>query len=267
MPTITDNATRQAYKFKGKTVNVPVHFAVGHTMTEDDARFANRQLASVTGNVLASALNRLANELASKDKPEGYKPTDAERDAALKSITDTQAQEMFDKIYGNYKIGQVVSRDGSSLHDPVTAIARNIAWERVKGLLRTRKIKVSSVKADKKTELVDDMLKRDPSIMETAKAQVGATVPTDGLDDLFAGLEADTSTDSTTEANAGASAAAPNAASTNETNGDTGEGAANPGLAQPANPDVQNSQAPADNGDASGPDGGSPEGGDTASAG
>lgn len=220
MPAINEGAARTAFKSKGRTVGVPSHYAVGHTMDENDVRFANRQLASVLLNVLASALSRKVGDAieanvkarlgegatAEAIKAEVAKATDAEKDAALAAISDADVQAAFDKIYTNYTIGQTVVRDGSSLHDPVQSIANNMAWEKVKELLKKRKIRVNSVKAEKKAQLIADYLKRDPSIMESAKAVFGSTSPTIP-DDMFAGLEVDTTPapagDNTVEGGAG----------------------------------------------------------------
>lgn len=197
MPEIDASGERLPFKFKGKSVNVPVHFKTGHVMSENDAKFGNRQLASVLGNVLVSALNRLVDKkakdnaaLADTDTAKQKNPDGSPKIFTLEDVTDTEVQSMFDAIFSNYEIGVNNNRgDGSGVvHDPATAIANNIAWERIKVLLKGRNIKVGSVKAEKKTELVADMLKRDPSILELAKAQVGASTPTDGLDALFAGL-------------------------------------------------------------------------------
>lgn len=197
MPAIDPAAPRQDYKFKGKKVSVPQHYKTGDVMTENDAKFGNRQLASALGNVLASAINRLVDKktaenakLADTDTAKQKNPDGSPKLFGLDDITDAEAQTMFDTIYGDYEIGVNNRGDGTggAVHDPATAIANNIAWERVKGLLRDRNIKIGSIKADKKTELVADMLRRDPSIMEAAKSQVGAVTPDEGLDSLFAGL-------------------------------------------------------------------------------
>lgn len=181
------------YKFKGHTVQVPVWYSEGHVMDADDARFANRQLASVNGNILASAIARLlANRQEEMDKlpdtvddgngnlianPAVVWTADGKRaQLGADTLSGDEVQSMFDDIFGRYEIGKANNRgDGSSIHDPVESIARNMAWELgVKPLLRAQGFKINEVKADKKNELVDQYLDAFPNIRETAKAQFEA---------------------------------------------------------------------------------------------
>lgn len=234
---IDEAVARLPYKFKGKAVQVPTYFPVGHTLTENEAKFANRQLASVTGNVLASALNRLVDKktedngkLADTDSAKAKDADGKAKVFTIADVTDTEAQALFDAIWTRYEPGVTATRDGSSVHDPVEAIANNIAWERIKVQLKARNIRVGSVKAEKKAELVKALRDKDPTILETAKAQV-ATIPPDTFsDDMFAGLPVGEATETGTETSAGGE----DNAAASETGGPATEGTPeNPGEATP----------------------------------
>jgi hypothetical protein len=154
MPAIQPDAARIAYKFKGKTVQVPHYFTTGQALNEMEARFAQRQLASVTGNVLSSAITRKvakmneANAALPDSAPEGTDPQpgvnvrrlaapaddgsvptetikgkdgtpDVTRPASYNytesDIDEATAQSMFDAIFTDYEIGANNNRgDGES---------------------------------------------------------------------------------------------------------------------------------------------------------
>lgn len=187
MPAIDPATPTLPFKFKGRTVNIPQIVKTGDSLTENHAKFFNRQLASVTGNVLSSALARLVETKNDATKPGYIKKPDGTT-YTIEDVTDTEAQAMYDAIFTRYEPGVTATRDGSSLHDPVQSIANNMAWERIKMSLKARNIKVASVKPEKKAELIGALLTRDPSILEAAKAQVASVATTEGLDDMFAGL-------------------------------------------------------------------------------
>jgi len=191
------------YKFVGHIVQVPLHFSEGQALTALEARFANRQLASTVGNVFASAIKRLVaakqTEADALDDDAydaaGYSRDEAGNRIPLDStaIDEATAQSTFNSIYDGYEIGANNNRgDGTAKeHDPVEAIARNMAWEMVKGLLKKANRKVNSVKADKKNELVDAYLEKFPAIRLGAQAQWDAAQAADVSDvDFDLGEEA-----------------------------------------------------------------------------
>lgn len=187
MPAIDSATPTLPFKFKGRTVNIPQIVKTGDSLTENHAKFFNRQLASVTGNVLSSALARLV-ETKNDTTKEGYVAKPDGTPYTIEDVSDADAQAMYDAIFTRYEPGVTATRDGSSLHDPVESIANNMAWERIKVSLKARNIKVASVKPEKKAELIGQLRTRDPSILEAAKAQVASVATTEGLDDMFAGL-------------------------------------------------------------------------------
>lgn len=250
MPKINPDAPRIAYKFKGKTVQVPHYFTTGQALDEMEARFAQRQLASVTGNVLSSAITRKiakmneANAALTDDtrrlaaaNEDGTIPqekfttkdaagveTTVERPASYvyteTDIDEPTAQAMFDEIFASYEIGANNNRgEGEgSVHDPVESIARNMAWEiGVKPLLKDKGFKLNAVTAELKAKLVGQYLDQYPSLRETAKVQFdnARKVTTGDLDSIIASMSTPAaSTEATTpdDANAGTEGESPSPA-------------------------------------------------------
>lgn len=196
MVQFSPDAARLSYKFKGKSITAPVIFATGHALTELEAKWANKQAHSVMGNVLASALDAAAAKALIDAKPEAerkdYEPSKDDRNAWIAALADTKAQETFDKILADYELGAARSRGEGVSRDPATSVARNMAWERIKMLLAKKGIAANSIKAEKRNQLIDQMLEKDPSIMETAKSVVSADSASDGMDDILEGLGNDT---------------------------------------------------------------------------
>lgn len=184
MPKIAEDAARHQYKFKGHVVTIPEVVRPGEPLTENIARFINRQFATVIGNSLGSQITRLVDAAQAEEnkKPEG------ERQTLGADFLDTaEVQKMADELVTNYELG--VNNRGSGVssgpRDPVQSIADNIAWERIKARLIASNYKINSVKAEKRRELIASLLEKDPSIMVQAKAayeSTAADAAVDGLD-------------------------------------------------------------------------------------
>ncbi len=238
------------FKFKGHTVKVPQPAKEGGVLTANEAKFFNRSIASVTGNIFASAVNRALKKLTDANaKPltdalalKADDPTRAAAIAAAEANTsilrypadheDTalrgkpyvytqedlsadDANKMFAAIIEGFEPGVTSVRGEGIARDPIESIADNIAWERIKVRLGKAKIKVSSVTKDKKEELIDQLHKLDPSIMETAKSIYEGNTKDEGVDAMLAGI-------GTPETPAGADTTAGDASDTNTVTG--GEG-------------------------------------------
>lgn len=186
---LTDATPKAAFKFKGYDINVAQPFTEGQTLDANLTKFINRQLASVTGNIFASAVNRL---LAKAQEAENEKAKTENRAAKTLALTDAlsaaDAQAMFDKIMADYEPGVQSERGEGIARDPVETLANNIAWERIKQRLKAKNIKVNSVSTEKRAEFIKQLREKDPSILVQAKAAVGGEAPTDGLDDLLGDL-------------------------------------------------------------------------------
>jgi hypothetical protein len=181
------------YKFVGHNVDVPLHFSPDRPLSENEARFANRQLASVTGNILASAVKRLVE--AEQAKQDALADDDAnvlrDADGKRRAVTATDldgdtVRARFAEIFEGYEIGVNNNRgDGTAnVHDPVESMARNMAWEiGVKPLLKAKGHKLNDIKADVKNRLIDQYLEAGDAgtngainLRAVAKAQFDAGV-------------------------------------------------------------------------------------------
>jgi hypothetical protein len=203
MPAINSELPRVPYKFKGYSLDVPTHFKVGDVLDENTARFANRQLASVTGNIFASAINRALTKAQNEENEKAKTENRAPKELALSDVvSNDQAKQVFEAIFTDYEPGVASERGEGIARDPVETIATTMAWERIKERLKALKIKVSSINAEKKAELVKQLWDMDPSIMETAKAVYAGNDKQAGMDALFANLGTDTAAAPTADANA-----------------------------------------------------------------
>lgn len=113
-------------------------------------------------------------------------PMDSERKAAIKAKAEENIQDMYDgktKITGETKAKPV---KGAVMTEAMR-LARNL----VKDWMKSNKIKISTVKASQITKAAQDMLKNDPSIIETAKANLAARAAAPIQVDLSALIHAD----------------------------------------------------------------------------
>ncbi len=113
-------------------------------------------------------------------------PNEAERKAAIKAKAEENIQEMYDgktKITGETKAKPV---NGAVMTEAMR-LARNL----VKDWMKSKKIKISTVKASQITESAKVMLNNDPSIIETAKANLAARANVPIKVDLSALIHAD----------------------------------------------------------------------------
>lgn len=194
MPKIAKDAARHQYKFKGHVVTIPEVVRPGEPLTENIARFVNRQFATAIGNSLGSQITRLvdAAQVEENKKPEGERQT-----LGADYLATDEVQKMADELVTNYELGVNNRGSGgaSGPRDPVQSIAENIAWERIKARLSASNFKINSVKAEKRRELITSLLEKDPSIMVQAKAayeSTAADAAVDGLD--LSGLPEETPT-------------------------------------------------------------------------
>lgn len=124
-----------------KPFNVEPRYAVGHTLTENEAAVLNQTL-----------YENLRNNFAKQAKAGA-------------------SQEDFDKYAAAYQFGVRVGGGGST-RDPVQAQAIAIAKDRVKAQIAKLGKKISDFSAAKLTELAQALIAKDPQITELAKARV-----------------------------------------------------------------------------------------------
>jgi hypothetical protein len=134
---------------------------------------------------LLQGLKVLAERAMSKITKEAY-PQEAERKAAIKA----KAEDNIDKMYR----GEVKITGKAAAEKPKGAVmteAMRLARNLVKDWMKSKKIKISTVKASQITKAAQDMLGNDPSIIETAKANLVARTSHPIKMDLSALIAAD----------------------------------------------------------------------------
>ena len=198
MPQVNPNLPTAQYKFMGQTVTIPANWKEGDTLSAPHAKFINRQLASVVGNLLGGSIRKKLEELqkAEEAKPEAERrkdPTDPTKPYVF-TVADLDpgfAQAETDRIFAAYEPGVTAARGGGggSVHDPVQSIADGIAWEKVKERLAAKNVPINRVKADKRRELVAQYHEKFPGILEQARAifAAQAQAPKEGEDDFDIG--------------------------------------------------------------------------------
>lgn len=201
-----ESAPRHEFKFKGVSVQVPFTFTEGHALTENEARFMNRTLASVIGNLTGSKISATIEALVKGDKDKGVAPLsreDATAQALANGADGKSWQTIFDEKFAEYELGVNNRAEGSGqVIDPVAKLARQIADGEVRKLLKGKNIPFKKVQGEVFAKLVSDYVDQNPWVSALAKTQVEAIQAqsaTPSSDDLFAGLdlgsEDETSTD------------------------------------------------------------------------
>lgn len=200
MPRIADTAERHAFKFKGVDISAPFVYAPGHVLTDNEAKFINRQLVSTIGNILAGALTAQVKKLVDGD-PKATPPIPglSQEDALAKSITDGPGegkswQEFYDAKFADYEPGVNNRGEGTgAVQDPVAKLANSIAGDKVKELLKAKNIPFARVRGEPFAKLVAQYVEKNAWVSELAKVQIeaikasGAEAP--ATDDLFEGVD------------------------------------------------------------------------------
>lgn len=112
----------------------------------------------------------IAERAMSKITKEAY-PDEAQRKAAIAAKAEKNIQDMYDgktKISGQTK--SKASKTDKAVHTEAMRLARNL----VKDAMKANKIKISTVKASEITRVATQYVEQNPSILETAKANLAA---------------------------------------------------------------------------------------------
>jgi len=134
---------------------------------------------------LMQGLKVLAERAMSKITKEAY-PNEAER----KAVIHAKATDNIDKMYR----GDVKITGKASAEKPKGAVmteAMRLARNLVKDFMKSKKIKISTVKASEITKAAGVLLGQDPSIIETAKANLAARAKQPITVDLSSLIHAD----------------------------------------------------------------------------
>lgn len=197
MPKPYENAPTVSRTFADVTVSVPAVFAPGHSLTPNEAKWANTMVGTVVGNAFGS---RVRN---------GIKALDAERKAAHKAktydgplgedgkpapatVTDVFADPIaeFTTLYESYELGAGRAMgEGKSATDPVGALVRTLASAEIKRriLSKGRKVKefmdakvtVDGEEISAFSNLVNQFITAHPELEDTARAQLEALASSD----------------------------------------------------------------------------------------
>lgn len=168
MPQFVQSGPRINLKVNGLALTAPAPFASGHTLTDLEASFLNRQVATAVANPIPKFIK------------DGGKGAD---DASLESVEALQL--FYDTRYAAYELGASNRGSGeSNIHDPVMLEARKIAAIKVNEILASKGVSVSKAKSTKvqyegaevsaHSKFVSQMIEANPGIMDTARAQVEA---------------------------------------------------------------------------------------------
>ena len=154
MPSFTPDTPVGNYKILGMSLTIPHVFAEGHTLTANEAKFVNRQLASVTvngyGGDVRRALSKIdsAREKAFEDKTYSGptttvkikgKDTQVPSPATYSDLTDWDHQSRLNEKFAEYELG-VSNRGGAGGggSDPLEALIERLATSMVKDLLKSK---------------------------------------------------------------------------------------------------------------------------------
>ena len=159
----TDVASEASVSETSTIITVAIKNGAGNVDVD-----VSRLPIDVYREALMQGLKVIAERAMSKLTKEAY-PDETQRKAAILA----KAQENIEEAYqGKTKItGQAkVKKASGAVMTEAMRLARNL----VKDGMKTHKIKISHVKASVITEAAKALLEQDPSILETAKANLAA---------------------------------------------------------------------------------------------
>lgn len=141
---------------QGHTVAVPVPFAEGYVLRENDANALNQVYAENIRNNIASQVRRTKEQ-------EG------------RDLTTAEIQTALDEYVQTYDFGMRVAGSGPRAPaDPIEAEALRLAKEAVKTALRNRGVKLKEMEPGQINDLAQQVLGKNPQLRDTARANVEA---------------------------------------------------------------------------------------------
>lgn len=167
------NAPRISLKVNGQSITSPVAFAAGHTLTETEAAFLNRQVAGAIGNTLGNKHSKAVK-------------------AGEPAPTPEALQAEFDAAFAAYNIG--VRGAGTSAKpstDPLSAMVNYLATTKLKAMIIAKGASVRTFQTTKDADGVTAwtknfnlLIERDGDMFRAqAQAQLDA-LNNDGSMDL-----------------------------------------------------------------------------------
>lgn len=172
MPQFLASAPRINLKVNDIAITAPAPYAAGHTLTDAEAAFFNRQVATAVANPIPKTIKaQLEAKIAAGETPG--------------ELNAEALQHFYDTRYAAYVVGASNRGTGEgSAVDPIMSEARKIAAIKVTEILTAKGITVSAAKKSKVqfegaevsafSKFVSQMIAANPGILDTARAQVEA---------------------------------------------------------------------------------------------
>lgn len=171
MPAFDTSTPRINLKVADIAITAPAPYVAGYVLSDLDAKFFNRQVATAVGNPIPAAIKAIKAAAVEAGQPEP-------------DITAEALQAEFDKRYAAYEPGASNRGAGAGAEptDPVAVFTRQLAEKELNKQIRDKGRKITDVKAAKVAgtdvsvyvTLRNQLIERDPSFKARAEAMVAA---------------------------------------------------------------------------------------------
>lgn len=168
MPEITSETPHEDYTVQGLTFSMPQPYAPGaHELTEGEASALNQVRCENLRNNFANKIRgklddyRKANNLA-EDSEVGV-------DVLDKSELDSEFAEFASRYEFGVRTG---NKGGRAPADPVGREANKMAWEAIKGHLKSKNYKLDDISTERKATWIAQYLAKYPNTREKAQERV-----------------------------------------------------------------------------------------------
>lgn len=187
MPSFLANSPRITLKINDIALTSPAPFAAGHVLTDNEAKFLNRQVTTAVANGIPARIHKAVDGYVNKDENGVVTPLSAE-----------ELQAKFDAVYAAYELG-AANRGGAPGEptDPIERGLRRMAVDFINARLKAKGKNINEVRkaqtADGKSVyegLLTQAIDANPSWRDLVQAQVQALASTaDDLELDFGGAD------------------------------------------------------------------------------
>lgn len=178
MPAFEPTAPRIGLKLSGLPIKAPTIYTAGHALTEAEAKFLNRQVASAVANPIPAIIKAKREEAVKAGQP-------------APELNADKLQAFYDQRYAEYEVGAVNRGTGTATADPVARIVRNMAVDLVNAKLRAANKNILAVRQAKDAEgksvyetIVAKAIEANPQFRELAEAQLKALAEVGTIEDM-----------------------------------------------------------------------------------
>lgn len=144
---IPQNCERRSFSIAETILEIPAPFTAGHVCSAEEA----------------SALNQLLAENVRNNKAKRFRQLKTEN-----RFDPVEAQKEINEYVASYEFGTL----RSSSNDPIHVEAREIAKGIIKESMRKEGYRLSDITGKKLTELADELIGKNPKILDAAKRRV-----------------------------------------------------------------------------------------------